>query len=271
MRNFMQMLKLEQLEAEKGGGGGGKSATPPAAAKPPVSDNSPAEDDKFDDLGYEKTPAASASEGEKDETGKAGKEPEPAAAADDKEITPASGYSDDPSKVEDPEPEPAPKADDIDLGYELKTEGLPADEVAKLKDFLKKNGATKEIAQALMDLRKSELKAADETRVKAEEAAKKEQAETRKRWMKELKDDPVFGGEKYGFNVKRAERVIEEFMPGTKKVLTERKSMLPPYVMRDLARLADHLWATEGLKTGNPPAPSETEEEQDDALAFYNS
>lgn len=270
MLNFMHLLKLEQLEAEKGGGGGGNPAAP-AAAKPPVSDNTPAGDDAFDELGYAKEPAAAAapaSTGKKDEGGEAGKKPESQAAADDKASN-ASGYGEEPADVEPPKADPPPAGEEIDLGYELKTEGLSPEEAKNLKGLLKDLGATKEQAEKLLATRKSELKAAEESRKKAEEAMKQEQAETRKRWHNELKNDPNFGGEKFAFNVKRAEKVIEEFMPDTKKVLTERKSMLPPYVMRDLLRLGNHLFATESLKQGDPPAPP-APEEQDDALAFYN-
>jgi len=273
----MQMLKLEQLEADRGGGGGGKPApAPAAAAKPPVSDNKPAEDDAFDDLGYAKEPpadgAASASKGTKDEGGEGGKKSEPQKAADEKDITPASGYSDDPEKVEDPPaPEPEKKAEEIDLGFKLDSQGLADDEFAKLKKEAKDLELSEAQAKKFVEKRKSELKAAEEAKAKAEADFKKEQEETRKRWHSELKSDPVFGGENFGFNVKRAEKVIEEFMPNTKKVLTERKSMLPPYVMRDLAKLGNHLYSTESLKTGNPPAPPAQNEEQDDALDFYNT
>ena len=86
-----------------------------------------------------------------------------------------------------------------------------------------------------------------------------------------MKNDPALGGEKFEHNVMQAEKVLEEFMRATKTMLTERGSMLPPYVMRDLARLAEHLYAAPVFNSGEPPAPPpEPKEENNDPLAFYN-
>jgi hypothetical protein len=45
--------------------------------------------------------------------------------------------------------------------------------------------------------------------------------------------------------------------------------MLPPYVMRDLAKLAEHLYKTERLQQGDPPAPAKSKDDEDSPYAFY--
>jgi len=260
MLNFITRFKLEQAKETPSSGGAPKTfpiaptATPPVAAAPVAA----ASDDNLDELGYEKlTP---------DEKKPEEKAPEKKAAADIKVDTPATGYSEDPPKVEDPTPEPPAKKEEIDLGFELKLDGLPEEEANKIKEFAKRNKLSKEVTQELANIRQVEFKAAEKEAKEAEAAAEKLKQETRAQWHKELKEDPTFGGDKFAFNIKRAEKVVDEFMPGTKKMLTERKSMLPPYVMRDLANLADRLYDTEKLTQGDAPAP--TPKDDNDPNAF---
>lgn len=166
-------------------------------------------------------------------------------------------------KVEDKKPEP------VKLDYELKTDGLEPEEVNRLSAIFKKTGVSKEAAQALVDDVREQTAAAK----KAEEDAQKEydrkQAETRAAWHAELKNDSTFGGEHFAHNLKRVEKVVSDFMPNTKKILTERKTMLPPYVMRDLKGMADKLFGSASLANGNPPAPPAPEEDENDHLSFY--
>lgn len=77
----------------------------------------------------------------------------------------------------------------------------------------------------------------------------------RKEWNKSLKDDPEFGGEHFDKNVDRVEKLLEKNLPNTKKALTDKKGMLPPYLMRDLLSLAKVLNPTTPLVKGGAPAP----------------
>ena len=172
-----------------------------------------------------------------------------------------SGYDKEPEAITTPVVET--KVDDVKLDYELDEKEAKAEDLAKVKAFAKKHGIPQAAAQELLDERKAIV--ANE----AAEALKKENAikQTRIDWHRELKTDPKFGGEQFAHNLAQAEKVIENFMPNVKKVLTERGSMLPPYVMRDLADLAKTLYGSKSLVQGDPPVVKD--EGTDDALAFY--
>lgn len=265
--NFKPFLVMSPNKEENGGG----FPTPPkpdTENKPDTEkDNPPAQEggNNVDDYGYEKAPEK---EGEGKETGEDKKTPP---VEEEPVKDPASGYGDAEPKVEEPPaeekpPEPPKEKDDLDKALD----GLPDAEIAQIKDFAAKNKLTPEQVKAYGEIRKGELAEA----VKAAERAEKEEklAIQRQRagWYKELKEDPDFGGEHFNKNVGNAEKVLAEFMPNTKKRLTESKGMLPPYLMRDLAKLWEHMNATERLVHGEPPKPREEEKEGNDPLAFYD-
>ena len=268
------MLKNTQnkvlAQAEDGQGGKGVG-TPPAKvveskaepAIPPAKVDTKAEGEGnlFDELGYEKAPAP---EGEKKpETKKLDVKP------DAKVEKPVTGYAKEPDKIIE-EVVPPVEVKPIDLGFELKIdEIIPKDEVNKLKELTKTHSLSKEAAQTLLDMKAADFKKAADDKIAQEKAFDNHIKKTRADWYNELKADPGFGGDKFDHNVMQAEKVLEEFMPGTKKQLTERGSVLPPYVMRDLAKLADHLYSTERLTQGEPTVPEQLTKE-DDPLAFYN-
>lgn len=263
MLNWSQIHKFEEIKET------GSGPAPVVAAATPAPET--------DDLGYEVAPAKTENTDVKAATDKANAEAaaraaagaaNDAAASAEKPIDPATGYGDEPPKVEEAAPPTEPPVA-TDLGYELKAEGLPKEEVDKVASIAKKHNLSQEIAQDLLNLRKSELQAAEEMAVRVKNEQEAERIKTRVKWHKELKEDPHFGGEKFGFNVMQAEKVVQEFMPNTKKVLTERKSMLPPYVMRDLAKLASTLYATEKLQGGEVVVPPK-KDSVDEALEFYN-
>ena len=262
MPSFIQHPKLDQLNPDAGGGGAVK---PPIHALPPDTDEV-----ETDELGYaivkEKSPDAASKDakdgGEKKVVAEgSGKKPED-------EVRAKTGYEEEPPKVEEPPPAKEEPPVKTDLGYELKVEGLPAEEIKTITEFAKANELSQKAAQAFADFRKSQIKSAEEAKVANEKAQLAERDRIRSGWHKELKTDPQFGGEKFANNLLAAEKVVNEFMPHTKKMLTERGSMLPPYVMRDLVKLSEVLHPTQKLVQGDPPAPEETEE--DDPLAFYN-
>jgi hypothetical protein len=251
---------LDKINDEGGGGAPpveSKVEPPPAANTPPPKEGGK----EFDDLGYEK-PAPPKDEKPPDEKTK-----EP--IVDKKVEVKATGYAEPPPKIEEPPPAPKvetpPVLDEID---EMVKE-LPKEEAAKMKEFAKTHSVPKEILKAFAELRKTEIKNAETYQANAEKEALLQEQRNRAAWHKELKDDPAFGGEKFDKNVSQTEKVLEEFLPQTKKMLTERKGILPPYLMRDLAKLADHLYATEKLVQGEPKVETEEKTKEDDPLAFY--
>jgi hypothetical protein len=220
--------------------------------------------DNLDEFGYEKVAEV---EGDKKPEGKDDTKSE-VPKPESKIETPATGYGDEPPKVEEPPVTPKPE-EKIDLGFELKTEGLPETLSKEIKAFVKEHKISEAAAKAIVEREKTIVANVAASKVEADKNFEREKAKVRSDWHKELKSDPVFGGEKFAHNVHRAEKIVEELMPELKKELTSRGSMLPPYVMRGLARIADKLYSTEKLIQGDAPKPDEAKVEVDDALAFY--
>lgn len=274
---FIKSLLQIEADPELDGGGGIEPKATPAAAAPAESDPS-AEDDGLDEFGYAKP-----TEGTPDKKGEAGKKPEVPAKkkpdskkVEEEEATPEGilGYgADDEEEEEETPPAKPPAEDEIKLDYELGDEAkkLPKEELTKLKKFAKEHGMNEKQAKAYVSLRTQEIaqeQVAEEQAEKEFQAAVKAQ---RREWTKELQDDPNFGKEKYSHNVKLVEKVVTEHLPNFKKVLTEKGTMLPPYLMRDLAALGKQLYSTPKLTTGEPPAPPKQEEDPDSHLDFYTS
>lgn len=236
--------------------------TPPAAA---------ADGKEYDELGYEIVPE------KKDEPKPSDKKPDakpPEKKADDTKVeNPSTGYGDEPPKDETPAPAAKPEEKkDVDLGFELKIDAIiPKEAVTKVKEFAKANEMTQKQTQALVDILKTDTESTNKAIADAKAAADQELKATRSKWHKELKEDPTFGGENFKHNVHQAERVLQDLMPETKKELTKRGTVLPPYVMRDLAKIAEKFYATTSLVQGDPQPPTEkkNETESDDPLAFY--
>lgn len=179
------------------------------------------------------------------------------------------GYEEEP-KVEAEAPKEPEIKKDLELGFELKvSEIIPKEDVAAIKLFVKAHSLNEKQAQAFVDLKTIEFENFTKAETEFKKAQERGKLLQRKTWWDELKNDKIFGGEKFESNMKRAGRVLEEHFPATKKELTARGTMLPPYVMRDFAALADQLYATETAVLGDPPAPPETKTEVDPALAYY--
>ncbi len=250
-------------------------AVPPPTDPPKVPPTEPPKeaaggDDEVDELGYAKVKA------EEPNKDKPAEKPVAAKTDDDKEPeVKATGYAEEPAKPEEkPKVEDKPaekKAEGATDEFEIKEKGeLQDDEVKALKDFIKANKVPKEIAEALVERSKSD--AAKFKQHLEERKKEREKAELKQKndWYNELKTDPNFGGEKFAHNVKRVEKVMEDFLPSLKKKLTDSKGMLPPYLMRDLVKLGDHLYSTGKLIKGDPPAPPPENKGSDDPLEYYN-
>jgi hypothetical protein len=255
-----------------------KNETPQGAAP---SEQTPApnnEDPKtqganLDDLGYEIPPTE---EPEKTDPEKP-KVDEPGATGYEEpkegDPKPATGYEDEP-KDPPPAADPKPKEEDpapAEGDYKIEEVGdlLPA-EVTSLTEFVKKHDLSKEVADALVADRKAEVKRIVDSVASQETDKKAEAQRVRKANYEELKADADFGGENFKFNVGQVEKVLTDFMPGLKNKLTDSGAMLPPYVMKDLGKLAKHLYGNESLTQGDPTVPKQKEEENN-PLDFYNS
>jgi len=250
-----------------------KPETPKAPVSEPPKSEAPVEskgvDDGLDEFGYEKVKAEKPVEDKPVEKPVTTKAEEP--------VTESSGYSKEPTKVEEPKVEtPASDkkaAETPSDEFEIKEPGeLSVEEVKQLKAFMKENKVPKEIAEALVKQRKAEMTEFKELVEKQKKLKETNELKQRREWYEELKNDPDFGKDKFDHNIKRVDKVLADFLPNLKKKLTEGKAMLPPYVMRDLVKLGNHLYSTEGLVEGNPPTkPDDNKGDSiNDPLAYYS-
>lgn len=233
----------------------GYETTPPADA---ASEAAAAEQAEKDDLGYgdqsdgqaEKEAAAKA-EADKIEA----KKVEDAKTVDD----PASGYGEDENNKEkskdnsddtdkgDNDKEKEKEGEDLAKEFEKVLDTLPEGfDKEKLSKFATEHKLTTKQLEAYVNLAKDDRES-DLQQLKDNKAAKRES------WKTELKEDADFGGENFDKNVDRVEKLLENQMVNTKKMLTETGGMLPPYVMKDLAALAKLLNPNNNLTGGEPP------------------
>ena len=178
---------------------------------------------------------------------------------------PATGYNKPEDKPAEPKPEdkPADKPEDKPEGItkEDLTEvlgELPEFDKNRISDFALKNKMTKDQVQAYADLIKNDIT----------EAQQNVQIQ-RQTWKKELIDDPEFGGENFDKNVDKVEKVLEKHLPHTKKMLTDRGGMMPPYIMRDLLGIAKFLNPTTKMPTGEPSVVVEESSDKDFLNEMY--
>lgn len=267
---FIKFLLQNEADPELDGGGGIEPEATPNST-PPAEGTPSDEDDGLDEFGYAKpaTPPAATP----DKKAEAGKKPEvPAKKTDDEKPEGILGYGAEPPKEgEPPAAAKPPVEEDIKLDFELDVTKLPKEEATKLKKFAKEHGMNEKQAKAYVSLRTQEIAQEQAAQEQADADFEREVQETRRGWDKELRDDPNFGGEKYSHNVKLVEKVVSEHMPNFKKALTDKGTMLPPYLMRDLAAVGKLLYSTSKLVTGDPPAPPKQEEDPDSHLDFYTS
>lgn len=271
-----KFLKLNQAPAE--GSPSGTSVVPKAPpAAPAAADGSTPKEtgDNLDDFGYEvekpEAPAAPAT-GEK-------KSAAPATPAIKEEtITPSTGYGAEPPKPDaaaapaiPPVGDPPAAPEKVELGFEVDVKELSPIGAVRIQKYALANKLTQEQTQSLLNEEKSLEKKYADNQAQAKAAYDKKIAETKAGWDKELREDKSFGGDKFAFNVTRVDKLLAEMMPEAKNDLTQSKNMLPPNVMRGLARIADHLYGTENLVHGDAPAPRKEEEKETDPLEYYNS
>lgn len=248
-------------------GGDGTPATPPAEPATPPADE--AGGDHLDDLGYEKV---SNEPGKEDK--KPGEKKETPPAEDEKPKGPVAGYGLEDPPAEPPATPPAtpPPGEKIELGYELEIKDLPAEEAKKIQEFAKAHKLPKEAAQALVQMKTNEAKFNADVQAEIVKQNAKAQADKKAGWQRELKGDKEFGGDNFAKSLVNVEKVMTDFFPNMKKDLTASGAMLPPNAMRDMAKLAKHLYGTEKLIQGGGGTPKPVvEDESDDPTDFYKS
>lgn len=230
--------------------------TPDSIPKPESQQTpEPEADSGKDEYGYDKIPEPESKEPEqtpevKEEDTKVDK---PATGYGEKdEPEPKKEEKDGPaSKEEDEKPEEEKEKSQKEIQEAVK--GLPdnfdKDKVAK---FASDNNFSKEQIESYVEL----VKAEEAEVAKSQEKAIQKQ---RSEWKEELMNDTDFGGENFDKNVDRVEKVLQNHFPSTKKVLTERGSMLPPYIMKDFLALSKVLNPTTPLVGGEPSQPKEND------------
>lgn len=185
--------------------------------------------------------------------------------ADPKPIEGATGYE--PSKepatppAEPPVTPPAEPAADSEEG---KLKVAITEAVKSLGDGYNKEGITKFALEHKLNA--DQVKAWVTFQAAEDEKALKAHNEKivaqREKWKKDLMADPEFIGEKgdqFDKSILKVNQLLES-MPNTKKMLTDSKGMLPPYLMKDFLALARRLNPTHKFEGGNPPAPPEESE-----------
>ena len=257
MIRFMKNLLMDEVKETTQGGGGynepkGTEPTPAPTAPTPEAQGD------VDEFGYaiEKAPEAAPKQSADPDA-----KPEQTEKAKPEEgKSSAAGYGeDDPAPVKE---KPAATDDKVkstkeELGFELDLKDAEPSVAAKLTELAKTHKLSEEQAKALVNLKKTEIaesKASMEARKKEMDA---EVAKLKASWHTELKSDKDFGGQNFGHSLKKIDKVLTEFLGETKKELTASGSMLPPYVMRDLLKLANHLYKTEGLVSGDAKVSDE--------------
>jgi hypothetical protein len=202
-------------------------------------DDKPTDDKPADDKPADDKPADDKKSDEKSVTGYGDDKP-----ADDKK--PDEKPTDD-KPADDKKPDEKP-TEEKEIA-ELLGAAKDVVNVDLIKDFALKNKMTKEQVKAYVELVKSE----NEQAVKQ---AENEKIKLRESWHKELVDDKEFGVE-FKKNLHKVDQLLEKHMPDTKKLLTERRGMLPPYIMKDLLRLSKVLNPNTTFEAGDPSTPKE--------------
>lgn len=276
---FKKYMRCNEAGDNDAGGGAGGSGEQEAGGESDSSEDATSSqedgDKEFDDFGYEivKTPEATQDKGAK--TDDESKQDETPAKQEEKSED-VIGYEKEPEEVKKEE-----KKEEETKQEEKKEEkkdgeaseinfGKLADGDKKvLGEFFKAQGFTKAQAEALVQLREKEMEEFEKAKSDYEKKIEQEKLTIRKQWHDELKNDKVFGKE-FEKNLSKVNKVVTSAFPNLKNKLTESKTMLPPYLVRDLLAVHNLLYKTEGFTQGDPEKGDESSSEGSGKYDFLN-
>jgi len=255
-------ILFNQVNPGDTGGGGANAQTTPQVPPPAQSAPTPQAQGgiEYDELGY---PKAQSQPPAPNQTPQAAQPPAatpPAGEVNSGYNTPppppnAAGYVDPNAAPPAPATPPAAPA-----AFKVEADLKDFSDADKqlLTQHFEKYKLPKEAQLALVDIRKSELVAQQQAQAQYQKQVEAETNRIKTEWFNELKNDKDFGGANFDANTKMVNKFIADFMPNTKKMLTEKGGMLPPNTMRDFHAVAKKLYETEGFVQGDGSAASET-------------
>lgn len=123
--------------------------------------------------------------------------------------------------------------------------GLTPEAVKEVKDFATANKLTKEATEQYAKVIKQQATLINDYKANEQKLVEAAREKQKADWYNGLKADKDFGGDLFQTNLKRVDTILEKFMPETKNMLTSRKAMLPPEVMKDLHRMHQVLLGSE--------------------------
>lgn len=127
---------------------------------------------------------------------------------------------------------------------------------------------SKEFLKDVVELRKLDYSEAAKVRNEQTQTRQQKLNETRTNNYNELMADPTFGGQNFNMTVHKVDKVLAEHLPSIKKNLTETGGMLPPNIMREIAKMAVALYGTESFEQGSGHVK---EADPNDHLDFYTN
>lgn len=253
---FAKHLLMDQATETNGGGADGtKTSTPPTQTQ--ETGDTAILQQMYGDA---KTPTEEQPKPEttKDEKGKTGYE--------EVVVPPVSGYEDPTKTTETKVEDPAKSKETTETKVEVNVEGLSEDSAKLVKDFAATHKLSKEAADAFASVLKTQTGLVEQFKSQQAQMVEKARSEQKINWYNELKGDKDFGGENFNTNLKRVDTILEKFLPNTKNLLTSRKSMLPPSIMKDLHGLHKVLLGSDPMVNGDSPSV-----QNNDDINFLNN
>ena len=276
--------------SSESGGSTGYSESENKSTIPPNDKGSETPEPELDEHGYtisdERKVEIAAEKAKETKADSEKKQTEDSKNESEKVKDPATGYGEEPPKVETPKPEekkpedkpeekkPEEKKPEEQAGdVVLDLNGFSESDAKEINDFVKENKVSEKAAKAWVELRRKEVSDAVEQQANAQQKITDDNNKLKASWRKELEEDKDYGGDNFQRNVNLTERVLADYFPETKKNLTERKGMLPPHYMKELLNLANDLYDNGRLTIGTDPVNTKDAKNDgpSDPLDFYKT
>jgi hypothetical protein len=146
--------------------------------------------------------------------------------------------------------------------------GVGDNDKTQLKRIATEKKWSKEFLKDVVDLRKLDYAEAMKVRTNQNNERQQKLTELRTNYYNELMSDPTYGGANFQTTIHKVDKVLAEHLPTMKKNLTETKGILPPNVMRELAKMAEKIYGTESFEQGGGQVK---ETDPNDHLNFYTN